>query len=96
VSAESEQRDIVNRLNALCLTVEGGFRDLKKDVGYLGKFYVPLAAVSLVAMVLAILSLAVALENRNLIVSLARQSRVELQAPYVPVMYSIPSTTSTP
>ena len=66
-----ERRAIEDKLNSLCITVEGGFRDVKKDVQYLGRSYVPLVLVSLLALVLAVTALVVAMENRALIVSLS-------------------------
>lgn len=60
-----ELRRLEEKMNGVCIAMESGFSGLRKDIGYLGRLYIPLTALT----VLAVLALAIALENRALLLS---------------------------
>lgn len=66
--------ELKQQVNGVCAAVETGFREVKKDISYLGRAYLPLIAVSLIALVLSLCSLVIALENRSLILGVSAQT----------------------
>lgn len=73
---ESQQRlqRLDEKLNGVCASVETGFATIRKDIHYLNRNTMPTLAVAFVALVLGICSLFIALENRNLILSVSSQT----------------------
>ena len=64
-----ELRRLEEKMNGVCIAMESGFSGLRKDIGYLGRLYVPLTALTVLAVILAVRALAIALENRALLLS---------------------------
>lgn len=62
-----ELRRLEEKLNGVIIAVESGVQGLRKDVGYLGRLYVPLTALTVLAVILAVLALGITLENRALL-----------------------------
>ena len=70
-----EQRRLTEQLNGVCIAVEAGFREVRKDIGYLSRIYIPLTALAIIAGVLAALSTMIALDNRAMILDMIQNQR---------------------
>ena len=68
-----EFRQLREQMSGVQAAMQTGFSEVRKDVSYLGKAYLPLIAITIVALVLSITSLVIALENRSLILSTSSQ-----------------------
>lgn len=69
-----EVQQLREQVSGVTAAVELGFQGVKKDVHYLGRAYLPLMGGTLLALVLALCALVIALENRNLVLSVSSQT----------------------
>ena len=69
-----EFRQLRDQMSGVQAAMQTGFSEVRKDVSYLGKAYLPLIALTIVALVLSITGLVIALENRSLILTTSAQT----------------------
>ena len=66
---DPDVQTLYDKLSSMENAIVGGFRAIHQDVRYLKALYVPLVVVTVIALILAILAFALALDNRATLLS---------------------------
>lgn len=72
--ARKELELIRQQLAGVTAAIDSSMGMVRKDIHYLGRAYLPMIGATMVSLVLSICALAIALENRSLILNVAAQT----------------------
>lgn len=91
-----ELREMNEKLNGVCASVETSFGSIRRDIYYLGRAYIPALIVGLIGLVLSISSLVIALDTRNQVLSVAAQTTKNTRdlENIFPLVFPLPNITT--